>query len=392
MYGYGVAITHVQSATGWSRTGLSFGATLLTLSFVLTPAIGFLVLRVGPRRTLLIGSALAAAGGLIAATASSLWIFILGAGLMSGVACICSGNVPSMTMVLKWFPTSPTRAMGVVTSAGGAAGVLGPPLAAWFLAVGSSWRTMWLVHSGLAIVGGVTVWLLTSDTPNGKQNSNVDAGAKSPRINDERSQSFLRVMWEPLKMPAFWALTFAGLSGTMTSFVLFAHLPAALQDDGRSAAETAVMIAIMSAASVVTRAGIGFLDIPLSHKIIVAVSLCVLGVGVAIAWFGPHHMLFLYLSSGLIGIAMGPWTLLLLIQLAGLFGYDNYPVVAGTFRAIVIGASSAGPVGAGLLHAASGSYNVVFGACSIICALGALSALAVPGRLSSDAFVIEVEP
>ena len=152
-YGYGLLLPDLRAALDLDSATLgligsgSFAAYLLA-----TVASGLLAARVGARRLVVAGGALAAAGMLIVAVAQS--AAALGAGII--VAGASSGLVfpPFADAVQQRLPADArARAIAVISAGTGWGVLVSVPIA---LAVGASWRLAWVIFAVLALLA--TVW------------------------------------------------------------------------------------------------------------------------------------------------------------------------------------------------------------------------------------------
>jgi len=152
-YGYGLMLPDLRAALDLDSATLgligsgSFAAYLLA-----TASSGLLAARVGPRRLVVAGGALAVAGMAIVASAQS------GAALAAGivVAGASSGLVfpPFADAVQQRLPTERRpRALAIISSGTGWGVLVSVPIA---LAAGADWRLAWVAFAALALLA--TLW------------------------------------------------------------------------------------------------------------------------------------------------------------------------------------------------------------------------------------------
>ena len=90
----GVIITSLESEFGWTRTAISFAVSLSILTFGLGgPLGGTLIDRFGPRRVMLVGEVLIAAGLIALLFVRDLWQMFVVWGLPIGVGTGAVGGV-----------------------------------------------------------------------------------------------------------------------------------------------------------------------------------------------------------------------------------------------------------------------------------------------------------
>lgn len=139
LYAWSVFVLPLEELTGWTRAQTSFTFTLVILFFSIGMVSGgFLLARLGPRLTALLGGAMLAAGLTGAAHASDLWHLYLAYGVVAGYGIGMANIVPS-AVCLRWFP----RHSGLIC------GILALCLAAGTFLFGSIVATHLIASSGL---------------------------------------------------------------------------------------------------------------------------------------------------------------------------------------------------------------------------------------------------
>lgn len=153
MFSLAVLLQPMNTATGWSRAGLS---SAMTLGFLSSGIAGFgwgvLSDRYGPRVVVLAGSVLLGLSCVLASRAGSLLQFQLTYGVLLGVA-VASFFAPVMAATASSFERRRNLAISLVSAGVGVAPMTMSPLVAWLIGQ-YDWR------STLLIVG-VLAWALT---------------------------------------------------------------------------------------------------------------------------------------------------------------------------------------------------------------------------------------
>lgn len=147
-----VLLRPIALDTGWSTTGIS---TAMTIAFaamaVGSMGWGALSDRIGPRKVVLAGALLLAAGLVLASGATSLAAFQLAFGAVVGLGTAAI-FAPLMACVTGWFDTRRSLAVSLVSAGMGMAPMTMSPLVAW-LVQAHSWRTSLQIVA--ALVAGV---------------------------------------------------------------------------------------------------------------------------------------------------------------------------------------------------------------------------------------------
>jgi len=181
LYAYSVfkaaIIREVESgAWHWDKASLNDPYAVACIVFALVMiAAGRMQDRIGPRLTASLGGVLTGLGFVVAALSSSLWVWILGFGLLagSGIGLAYAAATPP---AVKWFPPSRTGLIaGLVVAGFGLASAYISPLANWLLA-SLGIRTAMIVFGAAFFVAVVLLsqWLVNppegyTPTSNGPQ-------------------------------------------------------------------------------------------------------------------------------------------------------------------------------------------------------------------------------
>ncbi|HEU4369087.1 MAG TPA: MFS transporter [Methylomirabilota bacterium] len=354
---------------GWPRgaTAAAFSISSIVQG-VLSPAVGTLVDRLGPRRVMLGGACVLGVACVLSSRIGSLSSLYLTVGVLAaGGACAVSW-VPTGALIARWFAERRGTVMGVAFSGMGAGVLAVGPLAQWLIA-GYGWRAAYLVLGlGTLAVLVPVVWLGVRDAPVTASRARGEAGGPTPA--PARAG---REVGDALRTRAFWALFFAYLCTPLAVFSVVTHQVAFAVDQGFPRLFVAGIFGLTGLLSVAGRIGFGIAadrigratSATISYGCTAVGTLCLLGLE---AW--PHaaalyaYALFFGLGFG----ARGPIITAMASQLfPGRFGaiYGILSVGNG------IGGGVA-PWFAGAVHDLTGSYRVAFLTAVGFCAVGSV--------------------
>ncbi|HEY2621673.1 MAG TPA: MFS transporter [Acetobacteraceae bacterium] len=152
MHSYTVFLIAFIEAFGWTRAEASIAYSVSQLvTGASSPAVGILVDRLGPRRLILIGGVLLAAGLIASAFANALWQVILLYGVVMTLGANCLGLVVFVPILSRRFVRNRGMAVAVVQSANGFARAVSAPLAQVLIAT-LGWRGAYLAQGGFMAV------------------------------------------------------------------------------------------------------------------------------------------------------------------------------------------------------------------------------------------------
>jgi MFS family permease len=348
---------------GWSR-----GATAAAFSIasvvqgLLSPVVGMLVDRLGPRRVMLGGAGVLGAACALSSRIDSLGSLYAIVGVLAAAGACAVSWVPTGALLARWFTERRGSVMGVAFSGMGAGVLVIGPLAQWLIA-DHGWRAAYLVLGvGTLLVLVPLVWLAVRDGPPG--GATVRAPAPDARWGRE--------VGDALRTRAFWALFFAYLCTPLAVFAVVTHQVAFAVDHGFPRLFVAGIFGVTGLLSVVGRIGFGIAADRIGRATSATISygctalgiLCLLGLEV---W--PHAGA-LYAYAFFFGLGFGARGPIITAMASQLF--------PGRFGAIYgflsVGNGIGGGVApwfGGVVHDLTGSYRAAFLIAVAFCALGA---------------------
>jgi MFS family permease len=351
---------------GWSRgaTAAAFSISSIVQG-LLSPAIGILVDRVGPRRVMLVGTFVLGGACMLSSQVGSLWsLYLIPGGLAAAGVCAVSW-VPTGALIARWFADRRGSMMGLAFSGMGAGVLVMGPLAQWLIA-GRGWRFAYLaLGAGTLIVLVPVVWLGVREpaAPAGRPSASRSAGSSD--VGSEVGTA--------LRTRAFWALFFAYLCTPLAVFPVVTHQVAFAVDQGFPRLFVASIFGLTGLLSTVGRIVFGFAADRIGRAMAATISygctalgtLCLLGLE---TW---RHTAPLYAYALFFGLGFGARGPIITAIAAQLFQGRRFGVIYGILS---IGNGVGGAVApwfGGAIHDLTGSYRVAFLIATGFCAIGA---------------------
>ena len=353
----------------WSR-GLAAGAFSLSavVQGVLSPVVGTLTDRFGPRRVMLAGAVLV---GLACATGSQIttvWQLYLVVGVITAAGVCAVTWVPSGALVAQWFAHRQASMLGIVFSGMGVGVLTVGPLAQWLI-VGYGWRDAYLfLGIGTFALLVPIVWIGVREAPAAQRPAARparDPNAIGPDATDVGIRS-------ALQMRAFWALFFAYLFTPLAVFPVVTHQVAFAVDHGFPRLFVASIFGLTGLMSIAGRILFGLAadrigrapSATISYACTAAGTLALLSIEV---W--PHPAAF-YVYAILFGLGFGARGPIITAIAAQLFPGRRFGAIYG-FLSVGNGIGGAvGPWFAGALFDATGTYRVAFSLAVMFCGAG----------------------
>ncbi len=355
---------------GWSRgaTAAAFSISAVVQG-LLSPVVGMLVDRLGPRRVMLVGACLLGGACALSSWIGSLWSLYTLTGVLAAAGVCAVSWVPTGTLIARWFAERRSSVMGLAFSGMGAGMLVIGPLAQWLIA-GYGWRAAYLVLGlGTLAVLVPLIWLGVREAPVVTVPRRDAARGHVPaRANAGRD------VGDALRTPAFWALFFAYLCTPLGVFAVVTHQVAFAVDHGFSRLFVAGIFGLMGLLSVVGRIVFGIAadrigratSATISYGCTAVGTLCLLGLEV---W---PHVAALYAYAFFFGLGFGARGPIITAIAAQLFPGSRFGVIYGLLS---VGNGIGGGIApwfGGFVHDLTGSYRVAFLIAIGFCALGSV--------------------
>jgi MFS family permease len=340
---------------GWSR-----GATAAAFSIssvvqgVISPLVGMLVDRLGPRRVMLGGAALLGLACVLSSRVTSLATLYLMVGVLAATGVCAVSWVPSGALIARWFTERRGSMMGLAFSGMGAGVLVMGPLAQWLIA-GHGWRVAYLVLGvGTLAVLLPLIWLGVREAPAPPPRP----GGEPPRAApDDR-----RDVRDALRTRAFWALFFAYLCTPLAVFSVVTHSVAFAVDHGFPRLFVAGIFGLTGLLSIVGRITFGFAadrigratSATISYGCTAAGTLCLLTLEIS------PHAVALYAYALLFGLGFGARGPIITAIASQLFPGRRFGAIYG-FLSVGNGiGGGVAPWFGGFVYDVTGSYRLAF--------------------------------
>jgi MFS family permease len=360
----------LQEQRGWSNAEVS-GATGLyfTVSGLTSAAIGRAVDRGDPRRYMVVGTVLLGLSLAVVGHVRSLWQLYLVYPVMAA-AFAMAANLPTNSILTRWWITRRGRAMSVAFSFVSLGGALFAPLGRRLLDSGG-------LELAAPVLGGVVVavalpvilFVLVSDP--GQLGLEPDDGLPAPAgsapAGDQR-RPWTRA--EAARTGAFWAILVGFLLVLVCQVGFLTHQVAFLETRfSASIAALAVSVTALGSAAARIIVG-GFADRVEKRRLTVGLVLlqatAVLGLQAT-----SNHAVNLALVL-VFGFTMGNIFMMQALLVGEIYGITSFATVYGMTAAAGQTASGLGPILVGGLEEATGGYRVPFLLTAGLTVLGAV--------------------
>jgi MFS family permease len=357
MHSYPVFFVAFLAQFGWTRaqTSVAYSISQL-LTGAVSPAIGVMVDRLGPRRLVLLGGVLLAVGLALSAEVSALWHLVALYGVVMTVGANCLGLVVLTPLVTTRFTEKRGLVLSIVQSANGFGRAASAPVVQ-FLISSIGWR-----HAYFALAAFMAMLVL----PLGRFfRTDTKLPADRPATRVERPGIAPSRDWtvaEAMATPHFWLLLLVYLLTGLGSFFVSLHQLAFAADQGFDTLHAASILGMGSFLSVIGTVFTGTISDYVGREVsaIIAYGISIVGVVAALFITSADQTWLLWIHACFFGLTWGARGPMITAKTADLFQGRHLGAILGV---ISIGTGVGAAVGAwasGLIFDVFGSYRIAF--------------------------------
>lgn len=361
-YTFGIIVSDMSYSIGLSMTLAAGGYTCYQLSNALiSPFAGKLIVKLGPKKVLLVGCAfMIFAAVMMAYFVNSVILYYFVWIVLFSIGMRCAGLMALQTVLSNWFFQKRSLAMSLLLTAGGIGGYIFTPVLN-YINKAYSWNAVWLTIAVLNALTLVMLLLFLRETP-AELNQEIDNGlAISEKKNSTRKKRGYKTKeaWtlkETVRTPVFYFLIVVFLTASYLMVSVGNYALNHLTLTGCDSAKAAKAIGYFALINTVGRLMIGALDGRMSMKYIAMAGAVVSIVGNVLMLKANN---FGTVVTALICIGIGYGILIVSAQtlLVDYFGTAHYSEINGVFG-MASGILSALPtVIIGFLFDQFGNYN-----------------------------------
>lgn len=383
---------------GWNR-GVTAGAFSFgfLVSALLSPTLGRLMDRYGPRVVNLIGVGITTAGLLLATLGSQPWHLYATLGVLVGGGSVCLGYSGQTLFLPNWFARRRGLATGIAFAGVGVGSIL---LFPWFQTVieRAGWRAAcWTLGLVVLVVAGPLTLLLRKRPEDVGLRPDGDAApasaAAAAAADNVLDREWAAVDWtlaRAMRTARFWWIGLGFFGGLYAWYAVQVHQTKYLLEVGFTATEAAWALGAVSLAGIPGQIVLGGLSDRIGREAVWTVGclgfalayalLLALGAG---AGANAPLLYAMIIAQGLIGYGMTPVFGAIVMEV---FQGKHFGSIFGTLMLGAIGGGAFGPWLSGLLHDVTGDYVAAFWIAIGFCVLSTFAIWrAAPGKVRAVA-------
>lgn len=369
-YAFTVFITPMETDLGWSRSQLTGGFSLaLLIAGAMAFPVGTWIDRHGARWLMTIGSILVSLLVVAWSQVNDLTTFYL---VWAGLG-VCAAAVlyePAFAVMAIWFIRRRSTALAIITFAAGLASTIFVPLSDALLR-SFGWRQSILMLGIFLAVTTIPLHALILRRRPADLGLLPDGEANAIEFH---STAIHLSLSDALHSRFFWLLTLAFSLAYLASNAIRVHFIPFLIDSGIDASTAALASGSIGLMQVAGRVVFAPLGSRFSGRVMVAAVFALQAAGIFVLLIGSS-LAAVGIFVVVFGAAYGAQTLARASIIAELFGSSHYGRISSVMALFLTLASTAAPVGAGLIYDRFGSYQPVL-VLVVVLALAASSLIA----------------
>ena len=380
---------------GWDR-GVTAGAFSFgfVVSAAMSPLIGRLMDRTGPRGVMELGVALMGGGMLLAPLTTQPWQLYLTIGVLVGAGSVCLGYSGQSLFVPNWFVRRRGLALGIAFAGVGIGSVTLLPWVQHMIEE-TGWRTACTAMGILIVVVLAPINLLLHKRPEDiglLPDGDPAPTATSPRpVSNIVDPVWANTDWTlalAMRTARFWWICLGYFCGLYIWYAVQVHQTKFLLDIGFSANVAVWALGVVSLLGIPGQIWLGHLSDRIGREWVWAIScigfaICFTAL-VALKYWPSLWLIYLMVfTQGALGYGltavMGPVVL-------EIFQGKHYGSIFGTIMLAALAGGAAGPWATGALHDLTGSYTIAFALGIVVSVLSAIAIWqASPGKVRAVA-------
>ncbi|HEX2891113.1 MFS transporter [Vineibacter terrae] len=369
---------------GWPRGvvagAFSFG---FLVSAALSPALGWLMDRRGPKVVMELGVVLMGAGLLLASYVTQPWHLYATLGVLVGGGSICLGYTGQSLFLPNWFVRRRGLALSLAFAGVGVGSIV---LLPWMQAFmdRTDWRTAcWTLGVVVLVVLAplnLLLWRRPEDLglqPDGDaQSPGATTAGPAANVVDPAWAAVDWTLARALRTSRFWWIAVAYITGLYAWYAVQVHQTKYLVEIGFSTSDAAWALGAVSLVAVPGQIALGHISDRIGREWVWTVA-CVGFVICYLALIAMEHLpspallWLMVVAQGALGYG---YTSVMGAIVAEIFQGRHYGVIFGTVMLLMIGGGAAGPWLTGIIYDVAGSYAPGFW---ISAGLSVISAIAI---------------
>jgi MFS family permease len=385
----------ILSEFGWER-GVTAGAFSFgfLVSAVMSPLLGRMMDRMGPRVVMELGVFLLAAGLLLAPLTTQAWHLYATLGVLVGAGSVCLGYSGQSLFLPNWFVRRRGLATGIAFAGVGIGSIVLLPVGQWVID-SAGWRTAcWsLGLLALVVLGPINLLLRKRPEdlgllPDGESAPQPNAAPRPSNVVDPAWAAVDWTLGRAVSTARFWWIALGYFCGLYAWYAVQVHQTKYLLEIGFSPAVAAWALGLVSLVGIPGQIVLGHVSDRIGREWVWTASafgfvVCYLALLLLQLYPSTALLYAMVIAQGTLGYGL---TAVFAAIVAEIFQGRHYGTIFGTLMLSAITGGALGPWATGALFDTYGNYTLAF---SLGIAVSFVSILAIwqaaPGKVRAVA-------
>lgn len=362
---FGVFYVALLEDFHWSH---AVGASVVSLNSLVyasvSPAVGYLFDRLGPRALMPLAGLLMGLGFIFSGFSHSLWELYIFYGILAAVGQGGLGFVTQSALLSAWFVRRRATAIGLASAGQGLGIITLVPLAQFWIAR-AGWRAAFMLVGAfilLAVIPLNAIFQRRTPALVGQLPDGASAAVDDPELRRDAAAGREWTLAAALRSVPFWTIACGHLALGTALFIVYTHFVAHLVDQGFAKLTAAFLFGIVGFLRVLGTFFWGYISDRVGRAPAYGLSILVAALGIfAIAGIGPGMPAWLaYAAAILYGLGHSAGNPTYGAVIGDIFSGKNIGTIFG-FLEITFGIGMAlGSWAGGAIFDTSGSYRSAF--------------------------------
>jgi MFS family permease len=353
----------------WERAvtagAFSFG---FLVSAVMSPLLGRMMDRLGPRAVMELGVGLMAAGLLLAPLTSEPWHLYVTLGVLVGAGSVCLGYSGQSLFLPNWFARRRGLATGIAFSGVGVGSIVLLP-ALQLIIEGAGWRTACWSMGLLVLIVLAPINLLLRKRPediglqpDGDAAPGAAGAAKPSNVVDPAWAAVDWTLGRALRTSRFWWIALGYFCGLYAWYAVQVHQTKYLIEIGFSPTVAAWALGLVSLLGIPGQIALGHISDRVGREWVwtagmLGFGVCYLALLLLQAFPNAFLLYGMIAAQGALGYGVTAVFAAIVVEI---FQGKQYGTIFGTVMLVAIGGGALGPWVTGALFDARGNYTLAF--------------------------------
>lgn len=351
-----VFLKPIAVSMNWGRGELAVALLVgSVVSAIASPLAGTLIDRLGAKLVMAAGAVVVGVTIIIESRITELWHLYTCFGFI-GLGLMCSTIIPCSLLISNWFVSRRGAAMSAAFVGTSFGGMVMSPVANWII-INYGWRTAFVFSGGTILIAVVPLILFVIRT------HPAEMGLK-PYRRGEAEEADTGAVWgvgvkEAFKLRAFWQIAAIMLIISIAYGGMANHCVAYLTDLGHSPTRAAFAWSLVMGVMVLGKVSFGPLADRWGAKIAMALSCLLFCISIGFLIYAVPYWIVLVFAT-IYGFSCGAPLVINPLLTGEYLGVKNFATLFGILNIMGTIGGAIGPVGAGYVFDAIGSYLPAF--------------------------------